>query len=115
MPATRPLPPITSIFAKYDETLRKLFKLGIKMVQKTAWMTPMLHVVVSIGVGAVIGYGSYLIVNGSITSGNFVSFITALIMLYNPIKNIGKNFSAVQVSFLAIERVADILALEPEI
>ena len=60
------------IFAKYDETLRKLFKLGIKMVQKTAWMTPMLHVVVSIGVGAVIGYGSYLIVNGSITSGNFV-------------------------------------------
>ena len=103
------------IFAKYDETLRKLFKLGIKMVQKTAWMTPMLHVVVSIGVGAVIGYGSYLIVNGSITSGNFVSFITALIMLYNPIKNIGKNFSAVQVSFLAIERVADILALEPDI
>lgn len=75
----------------------------------------MLHVVVSIGVGAVIGYGSYLIVNGSITSGNFVSFITALIMLYNPIKNIGKNFSAVQVSFLAIERVADILALEPDI
>lgn len=36
-------------------------------------------------------------------------------MLYNPIKNIGKNFSAVQVSFLAIERVADILALEPDI
>lgn len=102
-------------FQKYDETMRKLFKLGIKMVQKTAWMNPMLHVVVSIGVGAVIGYGSYLIVNGTISSGNFVSFITALIMLYNPIKNIGKNFSAVQVSFLAIERIADILAIKPDI
>lgn len=88
------------IFAKYDETLRKLFKLGIKMVQKTAWMTPMLHVVVSIGVGAVIGYGSYLIVNGSITSGNFVSFITALIMLYNPIKNIGKTLARFRYLFL---------------
>lgn len=102
-------------FGKYNNTVTKLFKLSIKMIQKTAWMTPMLHVVASIGIGAVIGYGSYLIVNGSITSGNFVSFLTALIMLYGPIKNIGKNFSAVQVSFLAIERIAEILGLEPKI
>ncbi len=102
-------------FKLFDQTITTLFKLSIKMIQKTAWMTPMLHVVVSIGVGAVIGFGSYLIVNGTITSGNFVSFITALIMLYNPIKNIGKNFSAVQVSFLAIERIADILNLKPAI
>lgn len=103
------------IYDKYDNVLRRLFKLSIKMVQKTAWMTPMLHIVVSVGVAAVIGYGSFLIVNGTISSGNFVSFITALIMLYNPIKNIGRNFSAVQVSFLAIERVAEILKIEPSI
>ncbi len=103
------------IFDKYDTTITKLFKLTIKMVQKTGWMTPMMHVAVSIGVGGVIGYGSYLIVNGTITSGNFVSFITALIMLYTPIKNIGKNFSAVQVSFLAIERIFEILKLKPAI
>ena len=102
-------------FEKYNNTITKLFKLSIKMIQKTAWLTPMLHVVASIGIGAVIGYGSYLIVNGTITSGNFVSFLTALIMLYGPIKNIGKNFSAVQVSFLAIERIAEILELQPSI
>lgn len=102
-------------YDKYDSVITRLFKLSIKMVQRTAWMTPMLHVVASVGVGAVIGYGSYLIVSGDITSGNFVSFITALIMLYNPIKNIGKNFSAVQVSFLAIERIADILNIQPQI
>lgn len=85
------------------------------MVQKTAWLTPMMHVMSAIGVGAVIGYGSYLIVNGTITSGNFVSFITALIMLYNPIKNIGKSVNAVQVSFLAIERISEILEVQPEI
>ncbi len=103
------------IYEKYDSTLRRLFKLGIKMVQKTAWLTPMMHIMVSIGVGAVIGYGSYLIVNGTITSGSFVSFITALIMLYNPVKNIGKSFNAVQVSFLAIERISEILELKPQI
>lgn len=79
------------IYNTFDSTLHNLFKLTIKMVQKTAWMTPALHIIVSIGIGAVIGYGSYLIVNGDITSGNFVSFITALILLYTPIKSIGKT------------------------
>ena len=100
---------------KIYNTLHNLFKLTIKMVQKTAWMTPALHIIVSIGIGAVIGYGSYLIVNGDITSGNFVSFITALILLYTPIKSIGKNYNAMQVSFLAIERVVEILETEPTI
>ena len=99
----------------FDEKLRTIFKLGIKLVQRTAWMTPMMHVVVSIGIAAVIGYGSYLIVNGTITSGSFVSFLTALIMLYGPIKGIGKNYNAVMVSFMAIERVMEILDIKPAI
>ena len=103
------------IYNTFDSTLHNLFKLTIKMVQKTAWMTPALHIIVSIGIGAVIGYSSYLIVNGDITSGNFVSFITALILLYTPIKSIGKNYNAMQVSFLAIERVVEILETEPTI
>ena len=103
------------MYHTFEDSLRNLFKLTIKMVQKTAWMTPALHVIVSIGIGAVIGYGSYLIVNGTITSGNFVSFITALILLYTPVKSIGKNYNAMQVSFLAIERVVEILELEPTI
>ena len=90
------------IYNKYDNTLRNLFKLTIKMIQKTAWMTPALHIIVSIGIGAVIGYGSYLIVNGTISSGNFVSFITALILLYTPIKSIGKNYNAMQLSLIHI-------------
>ena len=103
------------IYNTFDSTLHNLFKLTIKMVQKTAWMTPALHIIVSIGIGAVIGYGSYLIVNGDITSGNFVSFITALILLYTPIKSIGKKYNAMQVYFLAIERVVEILETEPTI
>lgn len=103
------------VYDKFDNTLRTMFKLTMKMVQKTAWMTPLMHFIVSIGIGGVIGYGSYLIVNGTITSGNFVSFITALVMLYGPVKGIGKNFNNVQVSFLAIERVVDILESEPKI
>ncbi len=103
------------MYQKFDDALRTMFKLGIKMVQKTGWMTPLMHVVVSAGIGAVIWYGSSLIVNNQITPGNFVSFITALILLYTPVKSIGKSFNNVQVSFLAIERLAEILNIEPKI
>ena len=103
------------MYDKFDAALRQLFKLSIKMVQKTAWITPLMHVVVSAGVGAVIWYGSSMIVNGTITPGNFVSFITALIMLYTPVKGIGKSFNNVQVSFFAIERLVEILDTQPKI
>ncbi len=102
-------------FSNFESILQKMFKLAIKMVQKVGWMTPAMHVIVSIGIGAVIGYGSFLIVSGDITSGNFVSFITALVLLYTPIKSMGKNYQALQLSFLAIERVAEILDIEPTI
>jgi len=103
------------MYRKFDDTLKIIFKLGIKMVQKTAWMTPLMHVVVSAGIGAVIWYGSSLIVNGKISPGNFVSFITALILLYTPVKSIGKSFNNVQISFLAIERLVELLNSKPKI
>lgn len=100
---------------KFREIVRNIFNFQIKIVQRTSWLSPMMHVIVSVGIGAAIGYGSHLILTGQITSGNFVSFITALIMLYTPIKNLGNNFNAVQFSFMAIERVFGILEQKPAI
>lgn len=99
----------------FRQILRDIFSFQIKIIQRTSWLSPMMHVIVSVGIGAAIGYGSHLILSGQITSGNFVSFITALIMLYTPIKNLGNNFNAVQFSFMAIERVFAILDLKPAI
>ena len=87
----------------------------MKVVQKTGWMTPLMHVIVSAGIGGVIWYGSTLIVESKISAGNFVSFITALVLLYTPVKSIGKSFNNVQISFLAIERIMDILSIKPAV
>ena len=100
---------------RFKETLRSLFKLGIKMIQRTGILSPIMHFVVSLGIAAVIWLGSYLIVTHQITAGNFVSFITALIMLYNPIKSIGNNYNAVQMSLLAMENVFRLLETTPAI
>ena len=98
---------------RFKETLRSVFKLGMKMVQRTGMMSPLMHFIVSLGIAAVIWLGSYLIVTKQITPGNFVSFITALIMLYNPIKSIGNNYNSVQMALLAMERVFTMLEGKP--
>ena len=103
------------INGSFKETLRSVFKLGMKMVQRTGMMSPMMHFIVSLGIAAVIWLGSYLIVTKQITPGNFVSFITALIMLYNPIKSIGNNFNSVQMSLIAMERMFKMLEAQPDI
>ena len=100
---------------KFDWILKNVFKLRIKMVQKTQWLSPMMHVIVSVGIAAAIGYGSHLILTEQITAGNFVSFITALILLYTPVKNIGNNLNAVQMSFFAIEQIFEKLDMIPSI
>ncbi len=95
----------------FGEVLKKLFKLSIKQTQKTGWLSPMMHIIISIGIALVIWAGSSLIMNNTITSGSFVAFMTAMLMLYTPIKNIGKNYNQVQLSFMAIERVFELLEL----
>lgn len=100
---------------KFKWILNNIFKLKIKMVQKTQWLSPMMHIIVSIGIAGTIGYGSHLIMTEQITSGNFVSFITALILLYTPVKNIGNNLNAVQFSFFAIENIFSLLDSQPQI
>jgi len=99
----------------FNETLRSVFKLGMNMTKKTGILTPMMHFVISIGIAGVIWLGSYLITTNQLTPGGFVSFITALLMLYHPIKSIGSNFTNVQMSLLAIERVFGLLETQPSI
>ena len=91
--------------SKFAKQLDNLFKLRIKITQRTGSISPLMHVIVSVGIGFAIGYGSHLIQTGAISSGNFVSFITALIMLYTPVKGLGGNVKGMQTAMLALERV----------
>ena len=100
---------------RFDKDLRDMFKIQIKMVQKTGVLSPLIHFIVSLGIAGAIWLGSYLIVTHQITSGNFVSFIAALLMLYTPIKGLGNSFTSVQMSFLMMDQVFSTLASVPAI
>ena len=100
---------------QFDKLVYTVFGLRIKITQHTAWLSPLMHIIVSLGIAAVIGLGSYLIVKGKLTAGQFVSFITALIMLYTPIKGLGNNAKNMSTCLCAMERVVSKLEKIPAV
>ena len=97
------------IFAKFTQNIEEAFHLSMRMIRNTNWLGPAMHLVTALGVAGVLCYGLHLITTGQITSGTFVAFLAALIMLYTPIKSIGNNYVALQSALLALERIYKIL------
>jgi subfamily B ATP-binding cassette protein MsbA len=90
---------------KFSSAINSVTQIRVKLIQKTAWLSPAMHVITSIGIGISIAYGSHLIVSKQMTSGSFVSFLTALLLLYNPLKNLGNSIKDFQMSMIAVESV----------
>lgn len=85
------------------------------MVQRTGILSPIMHFVVGCGIALIIFTGNYLIGEGMLTAGGFAAFTASVIMLYQPIKSMGNDLNAVQLSFLAMERVFSLLRTDPKI
>ncbi len=100
---------------KFINTTNGMLNMLMFMMKKIGVVAPLMHVISASGIALVIWYGSYLIVQHQITVGNFVSFITSLVMLYNPLKSIGSNISSVILSLMAVERVFQTLNYKPKV
>ena len=100
---------------QFKKLINIVFGLKMKITQHVSWLSPLMHIIVSVGIALVIGLGSYFIVKGQLTAGQFVSFITALIMLYTPIKGLGNNAKNISTCMCAMERVVSKLEKIPAI
>lgn len=58
-----------------------------------------------VAVSLIIGYGGYLVVKGEITSGDFFSILTAIVMAFAPLKKLGKSYGTFQESVGVLERI----------
>ena len=74
-----------------------------------------MHIILSFGIALALWFGSHLILTHQLSAGGFVSFLTALILLYTPMKSIGNTYSSVIMSFWAIEACFFLLDSEPKI
>ena len=99
----------------FNSLMERIFNLNMGIVKHTGWLSPVMHFIVSLGLAFVIWQSSSLIVKGVITSGNFTSFVAALLLLYTPMKTIGDDYVDIKKALLAIDRIFEILAVKPDI
>lgn len=98
-----------TMFGMFHDKAKFLYRIGMRMIRDTNWLAPVMHLVSSIGVAAVLYFGVHLIITEQLTPGAFVAFLAALIMLYTPIKTIGNNYIQVQQALLALDRIYQLL------
>ena len=94
---------------------RKLYDISMKETKRHEMVSPLMELFGAVGTGVVIWYGGYQVISGATTPGTFFSFMTALIMLYDPIKKLSTMNNVVQQSMAAAERVFEMLDTKVEI
>jgi subfamily B ATP-binding cassette protein MsbA len=93
----------------------RLFKLRMKDVSTRALSSPLMEFLGGLGIAAIIFYGGYQVIEGTSTPGTFFSFLTALIMLYEPVKRLSGLNNEIQNGLAAATRVYQVLDTVPQI
>jgi subfamily B ATP-binding cassette protein MsbA len=77
--------------------------------------SPMMEALGGAAVAVVIAYGGYQVINDARTPGAFFSFITALLLAYQPLKSLANLNASLQEGLAAAHRLFEVLDIEPEI
>ena len=100
---------------RFAESNKKYFTLILKSYRVKALSRPTMEVLSSTGIAAVILYGGSKVMEDTMTTGEFFSFMTAMLMLYKPIKNLSAVNNVIQEGLAAAVRIFDILDTRPAI
>ncbi|TAL10208.1 MAG: lipid A export permease/ATP-binding protein MsbA [Nitrospirae bacterium] len=98
-------------FAKYNEAY---FRTNMKSTQVSSITSPVLEAVGIIGVAGIIWYGGSQVINGAMTPGTFFSFLTAVFLMYTPIKRVASANNTIQQALAAADRVFTVLDVATE-
>lgn len=101
-----------NLFKKEND---RYFKLTMKSVKVSQLVSPLMETLGSIGVAVVIIVGGREVIEDTMTVGSFFSFLTALFMLYTPIKRISGLYNQMQDAVVASERIFFLLDQKPSI
>ena len=101
--------------AKFEKQIKEQFNLTISLTKRVGWMSPIMYFICSIGIALVMFYGNHLILTGQMTAGSFASFVTSLLLLYKPVKDLGRTLTDIQTTFVALGRVFELFDLVPNI
>ena len=93
----------------------KFFKINMKSTYVGALVSPMMEIIAVSGLAAVVYIGGREVYDNKMTVGEFTAFITAVGLVFEPIRKIGGVYAKIQDALAASERVFEILDIENKI
>ena len=105
---------------KYEQTrtnllIDKIFKLVFKAARTKAAAYPIMETLGGTAIVIVICYGGWQVIEGERTTGTFFSFVTALLLAYDPVKKLVNLNAQLQEGLAASERIFGVLDSKPKI
>ncbi len=102
-------------YRRFAKENLNFFKLTMKQQLINAMVGPTLEVFGSVAVAVAIYVGARQVINDEITVGTFFAFVTALFMLYDPIRVLSNIHNQLQDAVAATERMTELFESRPEI
>jgi subfamily B ATP-binding cassette protein MsbA len=93
----------------------RLLHVNLRITRTTAFLPPLMEAVGGIALVCALFYGSYEIRHGMLTPGKFVSFLTALFLMYTPIKRLSQVNATLQGALAAGSRIFAVLDTHQEV
>jgi len=100
---------------KFSKENMNFFRLSMKQSKTNALVSPVLEFFGSIAIAAAIYIGANEVIDGEMTVGSFFAFVTALFMLYDPIKKLSNIHNQMQDAIAATERIEELFSSYPQI
>lgn len=98
--------------ARFKEKTGLLFRLEMKKVIARALSSPVMEFIGGLGIAFVVWFGGMRVIKGESTPGTFFSFLTAVMMLYDPVKKLSRLNNTIQEGVASAVRIFDVLEEE---
>jgi len=100
---------------KFKNETEKSFNINMKAVQILATQNPVVALLQTTAVVAVVWFGGAQIINGNLTLPQLISFATALGIMTDPGNTLSKGYSTLQQGMASIKRIFEVIDVQPSI
>jgi len=90
-------------------------RIRIKRIRIRALASPTMEMLGGIATAAILYYGGYKVMQGTLTSGDFFSFAAAFAMMYRPVRQLNKLNQSIQEGLAAAVRTFELLDIKSDI
>ena len=101
--------------SRFRDALQRLYSTNMRVVRALSLMPPAMELLGGIGMAAALWYGSHEIATGRLTTGDFTTFLAALLMMYAPAKKLSRVNANLQQAIAAAERIFEMIDTHTEV